>query len=193
MPKLASAVNVLSHAQSSHSGGGMAQASLNDDNAWDDDFQTPHTPVRCIVQREDDGCREPVDGKMESSRQSPGWQTGYQVDVGEEEVMLETINPTWRTTHWLQLAVQGISDDEVPWYEFDIPLTVGTEGTALSLAKCLLAVRRWSAKVLEQDICPPALNALNIRQFMTREGRSVGGHRQTTLVCDLLPCLAAGG
>ena len=54
--------------------------------------------------------------------------------------MLETIDPTWRTTHWLQLMVQGISDDEVPWYEFVIPLMVGTEGVALSLAKHLLMV-----------------------------------------------------
>ena len=140
MPKLASAVNVPSHAWSSHLGEGMAWASLDDDNAWDDDFQTPHTPVHHIVWREDDSCREPVDGRMESSRRSPGWQTGYQVDIGEEEATLETINPTWRTTCWLQLVVQGISDDEVPWYEFIIPLTVGTEGLALSLAKSLLMV-----------------------------------------------------
>ena len=72
MPKLASVVNVPSHAWSSHSGGGMARAFLNDDDAWDDDFQTPHTPVHCIVQREDDGHRELVDGRMESLRGSPG-------------------------------------------------------------------------------------------------------------------------
>ena len=152
----------------------MAQASLNDDNAWDDDFQTPHTPVRCVVQREDDSCRELVNGRMESLRGSPGWQTGYQVDIGEEEAMLETIDPTWRTTCWLQLAIQGISDDEVPWYEFIIPLTVGTEGAALSLAKHLLVVWIWSAKVLGWDICPPTPTALNIRQFMTKEEVSEG-------------------
>ena len=142
MPKLASAVNVLSHARSSHSGEGMAWASLDDDDAWDDDFQTPHTPVHHVVWREDDGCGELVDGRMESLRGSPGWQTGYQVDIGEEEAMLETIDPTWRITCWLQLVVQGISDNEVPWYEFIIPLMVGTEGTSLSLAKHLLAVWR---------------------------------------------------
>ena len=83
--------------------------------------------------------------------------------------MLETIDPIWRTTHWLQLAVQSISDDEVPWYEFIIHLTVGTEGTALSLAKCLLMVWQWSIKVQGQDVCLPTLTALNIGQFMTRE------------------------
>ena len=70
---------------------------------------------------------------------------------------------------WLQLAVQGISDDEMPWYELVIPLTVGTEGMALSLAKRLLAVWRWSIKVQGQDVCPPTPTAPNIRQFMTQE------------------------
>ena len=106
---------------------------------------------------------------MEASRGSPGWQPGYQVDIGEEETTLETIDPTWRPTHWLQLVVPGISDDEVPWYELVIPLTAGTEGTALSLAKRLLTAWRWSIKVLGQDICLPALTALNIGQFMTKE------------------------
>ena len=156
MPKLASAVNVPSHAQSSHSSEGMAWASLDDDDAWDDDFQTPHTPVHHIVWREDDSCKEPTDGRMESSMGSPGWQTGYQVDIGEEEeATLETIDPTWRTTHWLQLAVQGISNDEVPWYELVIPLTMGTEVAALALATCLLVMWRWSVKVLGQDFCLP--------------------------------------
>ena len=132
----------------------MAWASLDDDEAWDDDFQTPHTPVCHVVRREGNSHGEPVNGRMESLRGSPGWQTGYQLDIGEEEAMLETINPIWRTTHWLQLAVQGISDDKVPWYEFIIPLMVGTEGTALSLAKHLLMVWRWSVKVLGWDICP---------------------------------------
>ena len=83
--------------------------------------------------------------------------------------MLETVNPTWRTTRWLQLVVQDISDDEVPWYEFVISLMVGTEGAALSLAKCLLAMWQWSIRVQGQDVCPPAPMALNIRQSMTRE------------------------
>ena len=169
MPKLALAVNAPSHGQSSHSSGGMAWASLDDEDTWEDDFQTPHMPVHHVVQGEDGGCRELVNGRMEASRRSPGWQQGYQVDIGEEETTLETINPTWRPTRWLQLAVQGISDHEVPWYELVIPLTVGAEGTALLLAKHLLAVWRWSIKVIGEGVCPPTLTALNIGQFMTRE------------------------
>ena len=49
MPKLTSAVNILAYAWSSHSGGGMARASLDDEDAWEDDFQTLHTLVHCIV------------------------------------------------------------------------------------------------------------------------------------------------
>ena len=45
MPKVTSAVNIPSYARSSHSGEGTAQASLNEDEALEDDFQTLHTPV----------------------------------------------------------------------------------------------------------------------------------------------------
>ena len=73
---------------------------------------------------------------------------------------------SWWTTRWLQLTVQGISDDEVPWYECIALLTLGAKGTALSLAKHLLVVWWWSLRVQGQDICPPAPTVLNIGQFM---------------------------
>ena len=107
--------------------------------------------------------------RMEASRGSPGWQSYFQVDVGEEEVeMLESINPHWRATRWLQVVVQGITE-EVPWYELIIPLTSGVEGAALSLAKGLLVVWRWSIKVPGEDACPPTPTILNLGQFMTKE------------------------
>ena len=170
MPKLASAVNIPSYAQSSHSCGGMAWASLDDEDAWEDDFQTPHMPVHHVVRQDGDGHGEPATGRMEASRGSPGWLPCYQVDIGEEEAMLESIDPTWRATCWLQLVVQGIVEDEVPWYELVIPLMLGAEGAALSLAKHLLAAWRWKCiKVPGEDVCPPAPTVLNIRQFMTKE------------------------
>ena len=161
MPKLSSAVNVLSYAQSSHSCRGMARASLDDEDTWEDDFQTPHMPIYHIVQWDEGSCRELVAERMEASRGSPGWQLYYQVDIGEEEAeMLESIDPNWRATHWLQLVVQGIAEDEVPWYELVIPLTSGVEGTALLLAKCLLTAWRWSIKVQWEDVChPPQLSS----------------------------------
>ena len=81
--------------------------------------------------------------------------------------MLETVDPTWRMTRWLQLAVQGILDNEVPWYECVMPLTLGAKGATLLLAKCLLAIWQWSLRVQGQDVCPPAPTILNIGKFMT--------------------------
>ena len=52
--------------------------------------------------------------------------------------MLECIDPHWRAMRWLQVAVQGIAKEEVPWYKLVTPLTSGAEGMSLSLAKCLL-------------------------------------------------------
>ena len=88
--------------------------------------------------------------------------------------MLECINPHWRATCWLQVAVQGITEEEVPWYELVTPLMSGAEGMALSLAKHLLAVWWWNIKVHGEDDCPPTLTVLNIGQFMTDE-ETAGG------------------
>ena len=161
MPKLALAVNVPSYARSSRSGRGMAWASLDNEDVWEDDFQTPHTPVHGVVWWDGGSHGEPATERMEASRGSPGWQPYYQVDVGEEETeMLESIDPHWRATHWLQVTVQGITKEEVPWYELVIPLTLGTEGTALSLAKHLLVVWRCSIKVQGRMFAhPPQLSS----------------------------------
>ena len=148
----------------------MAQASLNDEDAWEDDFQTPHMPVYHVVHWDGGGHGELAMERMEASRGSPSWQSYYQVDVGEEEAeTLESIDPHWRATHWLQVVVQGNAKEEVPWYVLVIPLTLGAEGVALSLAKHLLAVWRWSIRVCGEDTCPPIPTILNISQFMTKE------------------------
>ena len=52
MPKLTLAVNIPSHAWSSHSCGEIARASLDDEDTWEDDFQTPQMPVCPVVQWE---------------------------------------------------------------------------------------------------------------------------------------------
>ena len=166
MPKVASAVNVPPHAQSSHSGEGMALALLNQDEALEDDFQTQHTPVHHIRWHGDSGSRSSAGGGLECSGGSLGQWAAYRLDIGEEEETLETVDPTWRTTRWLQWAVQGISDDEVPWYEYIMPLMSGVKGVALSLAKHLLTIWWWSIRVQGQDICPPTSTVLNIGQFM---------------------------
>ena len=70
--KVAFAVNIPSHAWSSHSSEGTVRASLDEDDAWGDDFQTLHTPVCHVMQWEDDGRRCLAKGRPESSRGSPG-------------------------------------------------------------------------------------------------------------------------
>ena len=49
MPKLSLAVSIPAYARSSHSAGGVAQALLDDDEDWEEDFQTPHTPICHVV------------------------------------------------------------------------------------------------------------------------------------------------
>ena len=113
--------------------------------------------------------------RMEASGGSPAWQSFVQVDISEEEPeTLEDIDLHGRATHWLQVAVQGTVEEEVPWYELVTPLTSGVEGAALSLAKHLLMAWRWNIKVCGEDDCPPALTVLNIGQFITNE-KMVGG------------------
>ena len=58
-----------------------------------------------------------------------------------------SIDPKWNVHHWLQLVIQGIVDDEVPWYELVTLLMSGAEGVALLMAKHLLMAWRWSLKV----------------------------------------------
>ena len=43
---------------------------------------------------------------------------------------MEEIDPHWRAQQWLQVATQGIRDEEVPWHELLTLLTLGAEGTA---------------------------------------------------------------
>ena len=168
-PKVASVVNVPPHAQSSHSSKGMVLALLDQDEVLEDDFQTQHTLVHCIKRQGDSGSRSSAGGGLQCSGGSLGQQVIYQLNIGKEEETLETVDPTWQTTCWLQLAVQGILDDEVPWYKCIMPLMSRAEGTALLLAKHLLAIWMWSLRVQGQDICLPALTVLNIGQFMTRD------------------------
>ena len=112
---------------------------------------------------------------MEAYRGSPAWQSFVQVDISEEESeTLEEIDPRWRAQWWLQVAVQGIMDEEVPWHELLTPLTSGVEGAAKSLTKHLVAMWRWNVKVRREGKCPPAHSILHTSQFITDE-EGVGG------------------
>ena len=107
---------------------------------------------------------------MEASGGSPAWQSIVQVDIGKEEPeTLEEIDPHWRAMRWLQVAIQGITDEEVPWHKLVAPLTSGVEGVAMSLAKHLVTAWWWNIKVQGEGECPPTLSILNIGQFIMDE------------------------
>ena len=116
-PKVASTVNIPPHARSSHSGKGMAQASLDHDEALEDDFQTQHTPVHHVMQWEDTSHQSSAKGRLECSRGSSRQWTGYHIDIGEEEEMLETVIPpgelhadcSWRSRAFWMRKCPGTS------------------------------------------------------------------------------------
>ena len=95
MPKVASVVNVPSHAQSSHSSEGTSLASLNQDEVLEDKFQTQHTLV-CHMRWQGDSTSGSSAGVgLECSGGSPGEQAAYCLDIDEEKETLETVDSTW--------------------------------------------------------------------------------------------------
>ena len=81
---------------------------------------------------------------------------------------------TWRAKRWLEVAAQGIGDEEVQCHDLLTPLMSGAEGTTKALAKCLVAAWRWNIKVRGKGVCPPAPTMFNIGRFLhdqvTEEG-----------------------
>ena len=167
-PKLSSAVSILAYARSSCSAGGVAQVSLDDDEDGKEDFQTPHTPMCHVVRWEEGSQGEPAAEWMEASGGSPAWWFMAHMDIseGEPETLVE-IDASWRAKWWLEVAAQGIRDEEVPWHDLLTQLMSGAEGTAKALAKCLVATWRWNMKVQGEGVCPPTPTVLNIGQFLT--------------------------
>ena len=89
------------------------------------------------------------------------------MDIGEEEPeTLGQIDANWRAKQWLEVAAQGIGDEEVPWHNLLGPLTSGAEGTAKALARHLVVTWRWNIKVRGKGVCLPAAMMLNIGQFL---------------------------
>ena len=114
--------------------------------------------------------------RMEASGGSPAWQFIAHVDIGEEgPEMLVEINASWRAKWWLEVAAEGIRDEEVPWHDLlTLPIS-GAEGTTKALAKCLVATWRWNIKVRGERVCPPTPTVLNIGQFLTDQEMGGGG------------------
>ena len=86
--------------------------------------------------------------------------------VEEEPETLGEIDANWSAKWWLEVAIQGIGDEEVPWHDLLTPLMSGAEGTTKALAKCLVAAWRWNIKVRGKGVCLPTPRMLNIGQFL---------------------------
>ena len=146
--RLSSAVSILAHARSSCSAEGVAQASLDDDKDWEEDFQTPHTLMHHVVRKEEGGQGKPAAEQMEASGGSPAWWVMASIDISKEEPeTLGEIDANWKAKWWLEVAAQGIGDEEVPWHNLLTLLTSGAEDTTKTLAKCLVPTWRWNIKV----------------------------------------------
>ena len=172
------------HTQSSHSSEGTARALLNYDKAFEDDFQTQHILVRRVMWWEDNSHRSSAEGHLECSGGSPGQWAGYCMDISEEEELLETVDPTWWTTHWLQLAVHNISDDEVPWYADD-----GGRGCCSLTSQvppCHLVVECKGAGAGHLPTCSDCPEHRTVHDM----GRGTKRCEQLTMVRGILLCLA---
>ena len=148
-PKLSLVVSIPAYARSSHSAEGMVQALLDDDEDWEEeDFQTPHTPVHHVVRQEECSQGESATEQMEASGGSPAWWVTASVDISEEEPeTLGEIDVNWRIKWWLEVAAQGIRNEEVPCHNILTLLMSEAEGTAKALAKHLVATWRWNINI----------------------------------------------
>ena len=95
------------HAWSSHSSERTALASLNQDEALEDDFQTQHMLVYHLRWWGDSGSGSSARGGLECSGGSPGQQAAYCLNIGKEEETLETVDPTWQTTQLAMAVTEG--------------------------------------------------------------------------------------
>ena len=74
---------------------------------------------------------------------------------------------------WLEACRDSLGEEDIMWWPLVMPLTDGATVAAMELAKCLVSVWRWTAKVSTMPLCPPAPTMLNIGQFLEgcpREG-----------------------
>ena len=101
-----------------------------------------------VVTQEEGGQGKPAAKQMEASGGSLAWWVMASVDISKEEPeTLGEIAANWRAKQWLEVATQGIGDEEVSWHYLLALLMSGPEGTTKALAKCLVATWRWNIKV----------------------------------------------
>ena len=62
-------------------------------------------------------------------------------------------NPMWEATKLLEVHIETLREEDVPWWPLVVPLTdVGTPG-ARELTKCFLAMSQWMVEVATTNFC----------------------------------------
>ena len=189
--KLSSAVSVPAYTRSSHSAGGVAQALLDDDEDWEEDFQTPHTPIHLVVRQEEGEVnRPPSEWRPPGEVRHGGWLPEWTSARRSLRPWMR-LTPTgghsggckWpskvlgmRRSHGMNCLLrlhQGLRVQLRPWPSILWLCGGGTSRCNGRACACLL---------------PPS-STLASFLLMRRQKR----YGRTTLVCGLLLCAAKGG
>ena len=73
--------------------------------------------------------------------------------------------PMWEVTNWLEVHVEALREEDVPWLQLVVLLMDANAPGAWELAKHFLAMWQWMVELATTNFCLPALTMLNIGQF----------------------------
>ena len=113
-----------------------------------------------------------LDYKEDSNGESPFHKTSKQVMMMSSSVG-KCLEPLWQMMMWLEAYGDSLWEEDIVWWPLVVPLTYGGTTVAKELTKCLISAWRWTAKVSNMPLYPPAPTMLNIGQFLKecpREG-----------------------
>ena len=116
-----------------------------------------------------------LDYKEDSNGESPFHETSRHTVMRSSPVATHH-DLLWQTTMWLEACRDSFGEEDIQWWLLIMPLTDGGTAAAKELAKCLIAVWRWMAKVSIMPLCPPAPTMLNIGQFLEGHPRKRTTH-----------------
>ena len=75
---------------------------------------------------------------------------------------------------WLEECEQRINEEEIEWWPLICPLTDWRDMATYTLVERLVAMWHWTVETSRPLICLPALNILNIGQFLDKDIEKCG-------------------
>ena len=106
-----------------------------------------------------------LDYKEDSNGESPFHETSRCIMMRSSPLGTH-LDPLWQTTMWLEACGDSLGEEDITWWLLVMLLTDGGTVAAKELAKFLISVWRWTAKVSTMPLYPPAPTMLNIGQFL---------------------------